>query len=76
MPTRSAWPAVRAALHELGFRVSGSITQMLRTQYATSALLEGDSPAELVERMGMYDTRSVKAYVAIAAQHSPSGAYR
>jgi len=72
----TATRAVRAALHELGFRVSGSITQMLRTQYATSALLDGDSPAELVERMGMYDTRSVKAYVAIAAQHSPSGAYR
>jgi len=72
----TATRAVRAALHGLGFRVSGSITQMLRTQYATSALLDGHTPAELVERMGMYDARSVESYVAIAAQHRPSGAYR
>jgi len=69
----TATRAVREALHKLGLRVEGSITQMLRTQYATTALLDGNTPADVVEKMGYYDTRSVKGFVAIARGEHGTG---
>lgn len=68
----TATRAVRERLHKLGIRAEGSITQMLRTQFATSALREGQTPQEVVERMGYYDVRSVLGFVEIA--HGTHGA--
>jgi len=69
----TATRAVREALHALGFRVHGAITQMLRTQYATQALADGETTKEVVEKMGYYDHRSVKGYVAIAKGEKGKG---
>lgn len=58
---------VKRELHGLGFRVSGSVTQMLRTQFGSVLLRHGNDKAEVIDRMGLYDHRSLKSYTEIAA---------
>ena len=57
---------VKEALHALGFNVEGSVTQMLRTQFGTSMLWHGADESDVIERMGLYDRRSLRSYSEIA----------
>lgn len=53
---------VREALHALGLKVTGSVTQLLRTQFGTDLLRAGSSAQEVSKRMGLYDSNSLIAY--------------
>ncbi len=64
---------VKEALHALGFNVEGSVTQMLRTQFGTSMLWHGADESDVIERMGLYDRRSLRAYSEIARGQRGTG---
>lgn len=53
---------VREALHAIGLKVTGSVTQLLRTQFGTDLLRSGASVQEVTKRMGMYDSNSLISY--------------
>lgn len=53
---------VRDALHAIGLKVTGSVTQLLRTQFGTDLLRSGASVQEVSQRMGLYDSNSLISY--------------
>ncbi len=53
---------VRDALHAIGLKVTGSVTQLLRTQFGTDQLRAGNTPQEVSKRMGLYDANSLVSY--------------